>query len=154
MLSDTDLVYVRINFSLKNQIGKIAGMTQEEKMDVYRDWKPLINMSVTEILNFATSPEGKSAGLSRKAAAEKGIKSGRESALALIRMIPKGRGMITALEYWTPSDWRWAKRQISFIRRMLGMRKRITGNPFYKEGKMTRWLAALMIWGHDPRKTQ
>ena len=71
-------MYLIINFSLKNQIGKIAVMTQEEKMDVYRAWKPLVNMSVTEILNFATSPEGKSAGLSRKEAAEKGIKSGRE----------------------------------------------------------------------------
>ena len=143
---------MRINFSLKNQIGKIAGMTQEEKMSLYREWKPLVNMSVTEILNFATSPEGRTAGLTRRAAAQKNIKSGRDSALALIRMIPKGRGMITALEYWTPSDWRWAKRQVSFIRRMLGMRKRIQGNPYFKEGRMTRWLAALMIWGHDPRK--
>jgi len=127
-------------------------MTAEEKQDLYRIWKSLINMSATEILDFATSPEGKAAGLPRKEAAEKGIRSGRDSALALIRMIPKGRGLAAALENWTPSEWRWAKAQVSFIRRMLGMRKRMVQNPFFRNGKMTRWLSSLLIWGHDPRK--
>jgi len=130
----------------------LAGMTQEEKMEIYRIWKQLINMSATEILEFATSPEGKAAGLSRKEAAEKGIRSGRDSALALIRMIPKGRGLVAALENWTPAEWRWAKAQVSFIRRMLGMKKRIAQNPYFRGGKMTRWLSSLLIWGHDPRK--
>lgn len=110
-------------------------------------------MSATEILNFATSIEGKAAGLSRAEAVKKGIRSGRDSALALIRMIPKGRGVVAALENWTPTEWRWAKAQVSFITRMLGMRKRMTGDAFYRKGKMTRWLTSLLIWGHDPRKT-
>jgi hypothetical protein len=37
-------------------------MTQEEKMSIYKTWKELINMSSAEVLDFATSPEGKAAG--------------------------------------------------------------------------------------------
>ena len=128
-------------------------MTLDEKISLYHTWKPLINMSATEILEFATSPEGKAAGLSRKEAAAREIRSGRDSALALIRMLPKGRGLVSALENWTPSEWRWAKAQVSFIRRMIGMRKRMKGDPYFRNGRMTRWLSSLLIWGHDPRKS-
>jgi hypothetical protein len=127
-------------------------MTQQEKMSVYKTWKELVNMSATEILEFATSPEGKAAGLPKAEAQKKGIRSGRDSALALIRMIPKGRGLVAALENWTPAEWRWAKAQVSFIKRMRGMRSRMVGNPFERNGSKTRWLSSLLIWGHDPRK--
>jgi len=127
-------------------------MTDQEKLKIYVAWKQLINMSASEIIDFATSPAGKSAGLSPAEAQRKGIRSGRDSAIALVRMLPKGRGFIQAMENWTPSEWRWAKAQVSFIRRMLGMRKRIKGNPFYRNGSPTRWLASLMIWGHNPMK--
>lgn len=129
-------------------------MTIPEKIALYQEWKKLINMSPTEILEFATSPEGKAAGLSRKEAQEKGIRSGRDSAIMLIRMIPKGRGTIAALDNWTPAEWRWAHAQVKFIKRMLGMRKRIKGDPYFRSGSITRWLSSLLIWGHDPRKTQ
>ena len=150
--SDTILMYLTFIFSLKKSIHIIAEMTQEDKMEIYRLWKQLINMSATEILEFATSPEGKSAGLSRRESAKTGIRSGRDSAVALIRMIPKGRGLVAALENWTPAEWRWAKAQVSFIRRMIGMKKRMKGDPYFRNGRMTRWLSSLLIWGHDPRK--
>ena len=127
-------------------------MTETEKLKLFVIWKQLINMSASEIIDFATSPVGKAAGLSRPEAKAKGIRSGRDSAVMLVRMIPKGRGFVQAMENWTPAEWRWAKAQVSFIRRMLGMRKRIKGNPFYRNGSPTRWMAALMIWGHNPMK--
>jgi len=127
-------------------------MTYSEKLKLYQVWKQLINMSAGEIIDWATSDYGKAAGISRSEAKEKGIRSGRDSALALVRMLPKGRGFVSAFENWSPAEWRWAKAQVGFIKRMLGMRKRITGNPYIKDGKPTRWLSALRLWGHDPRK--
>lgn len=127
-------------------------MTENEKLKTFIAWKDLINMSAEQLIRFATSDIGRAAGLSRPEAKKQGIKSGRDSAIALIRMIPKGRGFVQAMENWTPAEWRWAKRQISFIKRMRGMAKRIKGNPFYRNGTPTRWLASLMIWGHDPRR--
>jgi len=145
-------MYWKIVFSLKNLYCKLAEMTYSEKLKLYQTWKHLINMSAGEIIDWATSDYGKAAGISRSEAKEKGIRSGRDSALALVRMLPKGRGFVSAFENWSPAEWRWAKAQVGFIRRMLGMRKRITGNPYIKDGKPTRWLSALMLWGHDPRK--
>jgi len=139
-------------FALEIYLLPLRFMDQEKKFQIYQEWKRLVNMSATEILDFATSPTGKAAGLSPDKAQEKGIRSGRDSALALIRMIPKGRGIVAALENWSPAEWRWAAAQVSFIKRMKGMRKRIQGNPYFKNGKMTRWLSSLLIWGHDPRK--
>ena len=50
------------------------------------------------------------------------------------------------------SDLEHTRKQNSFNSRMKGMRSRIHGNPFEKDGKMTRWLKSMLIWGHDPRK--
>ena len=81
-----------------------------------------------------------------------GISSGKESAHMLIKMIPLGSSYKKAEENWTPSMWKWANKQISFISRMKGMKSRIKGNPYEKDGKMTRWLKSMLIWAHDPRK--
>lgn len=116
-------------------------------------WRELINMSAGEIQRFLDSEEGKDAGLSRsQAKKEGGINTGRDSARALIRMIPNGTSFSKALENWTPLDWYWAGRQNSFNSRMLGM-KPTKGDPYReKNGEMTRWYKSMLIWGHNPKK--
>lgn len=119
----------------------------DKQKEKYRTWKKLINMSAKEIQKFLDSDEGKEAGLSRKEAATAGsgggkIKSGRDSARAIIRMLG------TKVEDWTENDWEWLGRQISFISRM-----KSNPGPLYDEkGKKTRKLLSLLVWGHDPRK--
>ncbi len=44
--------------------------------------------------------------------------------------------------------WRWAKKQISFIKRMSGMR----GSLYNNKGEKTRKHTALLIWGHNPEQ--
>lgn len=124
-------------------------MTQEERQKLWPKWRKLINMSPSEIQDFLDTPEGKAAGLSREEASEEGIARGRDSGRALIRMLPKGgRSYEQAERNWTDNDWKWAARQYSFNSRMRG-----TKGPLYDEdGNMTRKLASLLIWGHDPRK--
>lgn len=113
----------------------------DEKDELYKKWKKLINMSGTEIDQFLDSEEGKEAGLSRKEASAEGISSGRDSGRAIIRMLdlPKDK--------WSDNDWKWAKKQVSFISRM----KAVDG-PLRKDGKRTRKTTSLMIWGHNPEK--
>lgn len=118
----------------------------DDKLALYRDWKKLINMSASEIQKFLDSEEGQVAGLSRKEASTAGssgnkIKSGRDSARAIIRMLE------TKKEDWTENDWAWAKRQVAFIKRMSG-----ANGPLEKDGEKTRKTLALMVWGHNPLK--
>ena len=120
-------------------------LTDEQKQ-LYSIWKKLINMSASEIEKFLDSDEGKAAGLSRQEARTAGaggkkIKSGRDSARAIIRMLE------TKKEDWTENDWAWAKRQVSFLKRMLGVKA-----PLMKDDKKTRKTLALMVWGHNPLK--
>jgi hypothetical protein len=120
--------------------------------ETWKSWRKLINMTASELKNFYDSDEGKDAGMKQGAADAAGIDSGRESARMLMKMIPNGGSFKSAEDHWSPSMWRWCRKQISFNSRMRGMRKRMVGNPFERDGKMTRWLKSLLIWGHDPRK--
>ena len=120
--------------------------------ETWKSWRKLINMSLKELKAFYESEDGKDAGLKQGEADKQGIDSGRESARMLMKMIPHGESFKQAEEHWTPDMWRWCRKQISFNSRMRGMRSRMVGNPFERDGKMTRWLKSLLIWGHDPRK--
>lgn len=126
---------------------------EKEREELFSNWKKWINMSAGDIKKFMDSEEGKDAGLSKGEADREGIKSGRESATWLLKMIPKGGTYNQAKANWTPSMWEWAGRQVSFNSRMYGMRKRAKGNPWREEdGSPTRLLKSLKIWGHDPEK--
>jgi hypothetical protein len=120
---------------------KAGGEIQEHK-ETYKKWKSLVNMSKTELEKFYNSQEGKDAGLSSSEASSQGISSGRESARWIMRMKD------TPVSEWTPSMWRWANKQISFISRMSGNK-----GPLYDEkGRKTRKHTSLLIWGHNPKK--
>ena len=125
---------------------------EENREETWKRWNELVNMSVGEIEKFLDSENGKDAGMKTSDAHKAGISSGKESAHMLIKMIPLGSSYKKAEENWTPSMWKWANKQISFISRMKGMKSRIKGNPYEKDGKMTRWLKSMLIWAHDPRK--
>lgn len=120
----------------------------DKQKEQYKTWKKLINMSANEIQKFLDSEDGKEAGLSRKEASTAGssggkIKSGRDSARAIIRMLGK------KVEEWDANDWEWCSRQISFISRMKGN----DGPLVDAKGRKTRKLLSLLVWGHDPRKS-
>jgi len=127
--------------------GRINEVAEEEKDAIYKEWSKLVNMSPKELSDFIDSEEGEEAGLSRKEAGKAGseggkIKSGRDSARAIVRMLKRKK------ETWTDNDWEWAKRQINFINRMSGAKGKLRE----PDGKPTRKLLALKIWGNDPEK--
>ena len=135
--------------------GSISRMTPSElkafynskegkKLDAqtYSEWKRLVNMTKSELEKFYNSVEGKEAGLSPEEAKEQGIDSGRESARWIMKMkdIP--------YKEWSSDMWRWAKKQINFIKRMSGMK----GSLYNDKGEKTRKHTALLIWGHNPEQ--
>jgi hypothetical protein len=130
-----------------------SGTNTKPDENVWKTWRKLINMSLKELENFYNSEEGKDAGMKQSDADKAGIDSGRESARMIMKMLPHGASFSAAEEHWTPTMWKWARKQNSFNSRMRGMRKRMVGNPFERDGKMTRWLKSMLIWGHDPRKS-
>lgn len=115
-------------------------MINPKQKELYSKWKKLVNMSAKEIKSFLDSDDGKVAGLSRSEASDEGIKSGRDSARAIIRMLE------TPVSDWTNNDWEWAGRQVSFISRMKG----VDGSLKDEKGEPTRKLLALKVWGHNP----
>lgn len=122
--------------------GKTPTYSLPEKEQIYEQWKDLVNMSKSEIEKFYNSDEGKVAGLTKEKATELGIDNGRTSARWIMKM--KGIPFIN----WTDEMWRWAKKQINFIKRMKGNK----GSLYDNTGKKTRKHTSLLIWGHNPEK--
>jgi predicted ABC-type ATPase len=120
---------------------KDGGEVDDHK-ETYKKWKSLVNMSYSELDKFYNSKEGKEAGLSSSEAKEQGIDSGRESARWILKMKK------TPHSKWTPTMWKWAKKQISFISRMSGNK----GGLYDEKGNKTRKHTSLLIWGHNPKK--
>ena len=121
---------------------KGGNFDSNDKTEIYEKWKQLVNMSYSELKNFYDSEDGKIAGLTKKEADSQGIHSGRESAKWIMKMKK------TPNSEWTLQMWRWAKRQISFVSRMSGMK----GELYDEKGNKTRKHLALLIWGHNPEK--
>lgn len=113
-----------------------------EQQEDYKKWNALVNMSYSELKDFYDSEEGQKSGLTAAEAKKEGIDSGRESARMIMKMLK------TRKEQWTPTMWKWANKQISFISRMSGVK-----GPLYDDkGNKTRKHLSLLIWGHDPKK--
>lgn len=113
-----------------------------ETDSIYKEWRELVNMSPKELYRFYNSKEGKEAGLSDEEADNLGVSNGRESARWILKMKK------TPFKEWTPKMHEWAKKQISFIKRMRGNK----GELFDKKGNKTRKHTSLLIWGHNPNK--
>lgn len=112
-----------------------------DRADLYKEWRRLVNITPSRLERFLASKEGREAGLSRSDASAQGIRSGRDSARAILRMKRKPKSE------WTDADWKWAKRQVAFIKRMRGAK-----GPLFKDGKKTRKHTSLLLWGHDPMR--
>ncbi len=122
--------------------GKTQSLSLPEKSKIYEQWKDLVNMSKAELQKFYNSVEGKKAGLSSEEAKSLGIDNGRTSARWIMKM--KDVPFVN----WTDEMWRWAKKQINFIKRMSGNR----GALYNDKGVKTRKHTSLLIWGHNPEK--
>ena len=151
----TDFENFKLGGTIQNKWKAIEKMTKQEAKEFYNTkegkaldketytkWKKLVNMSKSELKDFYESKDGKEAGLSASEAKEEGIDSGRESARWIMKMID------VPYTEWTPEMWRWAKKQISFISRMSGMK----GDLYDDKGNKTRKHTSLLIWGHNPEK--
>jgi len=128
----------------KGEIKAFYDSPEGNKVDAetFKEWKSLVNMSTSELKTFYNSVEGKEAGLSESEAKNLGISNGRTSARWVMKMkdLP--------YESWTSDMWIWAKKQISFIKRMRGNK----GSLYDDKGKKTRKHTSLLIWGHNPEK--
>ncbi len=128
-------------------------LSMERKREIRKRWLELVNMTHTELQRFYDSDLGnKRAGLSRDEAKAEGISSGRDSALAIIKMKQtpvkdwhktrsKDRARGIMLDFW-----QWAQKQINFNTRHRAMK----GAYLDDKGRPKRKLLGLWIWGHDP----
>lgn len=135
-----DLGLAKIHFRRMFPAKKVHSESPVSSEELKR-WHKNVNMTPTEIELFMKR-YGKTAGLSRQEASKEGIKSGRDSARAIIRMKRK------PVANWNDGDIKWMRRQNSFVVRMRGAQ-----GPLYDDkGRPTRKLLALKVWGHNPEK--
>ena len=109
---------------------KINPAAKSDKL-VWEKWRKLINMTVDEIAEFNSKSD--------------------ESLETLIKMLAYDN-FEKAEAAWTSHMWKLCRKQTSSILKNRGMRKRLIGNPFEKDGKKTRWLKTCLMSGYDPRK--
>lgn len=121
---------------------KLFEVLEKDEEVKYHEWKKLVNMSTAELKKFINSNLGKEAGLNREQAKQSGgIKRGRDSARAILRMRSK------PFSDWDENDKDWMGRQISFISRMTGNK----GPMLDEKSRPTRKLTSLWIWGNVPK---
>tara|TARA_B100001287_G_scaffold275276_1_gene282498 strand:- start:2813 stop:7606 length:4794 start_codon:yes stop_codon:yes gene_type:complete len=148
--------WLKRNMAIKNPPGipkPGKELSLERKREIRKRWLELVNMTHKELKRFYDSDLGnKRAGLSRDEAKEAGISSGRDSALAIMKMKQtpvkdwhktrsKDRGRGIMLDFW-----QWAQKQINFNTRHRSMK----GAYLDDKGRPKRKLLGLWIWGHDP----
>ncbi len=113
-------------------------MTDEEKSETFKKWHDLMNMSKAQLDRWADDPDHLLASLNRQEAGS--IQSGFDSLRRIRTRITKKK------DDWTADDYKAAKREISFVSRMLG---NSPGDPVGDSG-MSKWEISLKNWGHDP----
>jgi len=116
-------------------------LTDEEKKDIYKRWRELINMSETALNSWAEDDNRLLASINRQEAKDSGgIQSGYDSFHRIKRRKTK------PMKDWSDEDYKNAKQEIGFNSRMLGGKP---GDPV-GESRMSKWEISLRNWGHDP----
>jgi len=118
--------------------------SDKEKDQIYKRWKNLINMSPSELQDWARNPDRLRASISRQEAKKEhgGIHSGYDSLHRIKRRV------LIKREEWDAEDYDNAAQENSFNSRMLG---NDPGDPV-PGTQRSKWEISLRNWGHDPRK--
>lgn len=120
------------------------GLTGEEKNEIYREWKKIINMSKKELEAWAEDDSRLSASLNRQEADKEGdIQSGLDSLHRIKRRVDKPKSE------WSNADYTNAKQEIGFNTRMLGN----DPGDLASGETLSKWHISLKNWGHDPSKS-
>lgn len=115
--------------------------SEEEKDEIYSEWKDLINMSEKSLKDWAENPQRLKASLSRDEAEKAGdIQSGYDSLHRIKRRVDKPR------KDWTNRDYENASQENGFNKRMLGN----DPGDVVKGTDKSKWEISLLNWGHDP----
>lgn len=110
--------------------------------NVWKKWRSLVNMTEKEIKSFYETEY--------KDEVDSDLK--KKTLEMMIKLISTGKTFDDAEKKWTSDMWKMSRSQIKFIEKIKAIRKRMVGNPFERNGELTKWLKSMLAWGHDPRK--
>ena len=109
-------------------------MNQEEREEVYQDFKDKVNMAPQELEDWLETEESKSVGQSDGSGESKGHQSGR-------RIVDIKRTKKADL---SDADYEHMQKVCSYVARHCAQQP--------KEVEGSNWLYSLKNWGHDPTK--
>jgi len=109
-------------------------MNDDDKKDIYDEFKGLVNMSASEIKKWLDTDESKSVGQKKDGGESTGHKSGER----IIEIKEKKKGDLT------DDDYKHMQKVVGYIKRHSAQRP--------KEVEGSDWEYSLKNWGNDPGK--
>ncbi len=109
-------------------------MNDDDKKDIYDEFKDLVNMSASEIKKWLDTDESKSVGQKKDGGESTGHKSGER----IIEIKEKKKGDLT------DDDYKHMQKVVGYIKRHSAQRP--------KEVEGSDWEYSLKNWGNDPGK--
>jgi len=109
-------------------------MNDDDKKDIYDEFKGLVNMSASEIKKWLNTDESKSVGQKKDGGESTGHKSGER----IIEIKEKKKGDLT------DDDYKHMQKVVGYIKRHSAQRP--------KEVEGSDWEYSLKNWGNDPGK--
>lgn len=109
-------------------------MNDDDKKDIYDEFKELVNMSASELKKWLDTDESKSVGQKKDGGESTGHKSGER----IIEIKEKKKGDLT------DDDFKHMQKVISYIKRHSAQRP--------KEVEGSDWEYSLKNWGNNPGK--
>lgn len=109
-------------------------MNDDDKKDIYDEFKDLVNMSASEIKKWLDTDESKSVGQKKDSGESTGHKSGER----IIEIKEKKKGDLT------DDDYKHMQKVVGYIKRHSAQRP--------KEIEGSDWEYSLKNWGNDPGK--
>lgn len=116
---------------------------------VWLKWRELVNITPSELKNFLASDMSRMlVTFNRRESDKKRMNTASQNAKWILRMLSNSHNFRSAVRHWTPHMWMWARRQVANITRL----RRSGGLLRDHEGKPTKKLLFLLMWGHNPDK--
>lgn len=115
----------------------------DDKQDVYKSFKQLVNMPRTNLERWLKSDEAAKVGWNnqgKKTDASGQESFGHKSGVKIITILSKKKDQLT------DGDYQHMRKVIAYIKRHLAQK------PTKENVESSRWRYSLMNWGHDPLK--
>lgn len=116
--------------------GKHGAFSDEERADITRDFKQVVNMTPNQLQKWLGTDESRRVGWKKDGDESVGHESGRR----ILDILSSSK------ERWSDDDYAHMRKVVGYVRRHMAQ------GPTKQDAETSDWRYSLMNWGHDPLK--